>query len=106
MPVLISSQIKRLLVSIGASVLFSSIPLGVNAAPKTVTLSIPGMDCPVCPITVKKALSQVSGVSQTTVNFERRQAVVTFDDSKTNVGALTESTKNAGYPSTLAGAGN
>lgn len=106
MPVLISSQIKRLLISIGASVLFSSIPLVVNAAPKTVTLSIPGMDCPVCPITVKKALSQVSGVSQTIVNFERRQAIVTFDDAKTTVGALTDSTKNAGYPSTLAKAAN
>lgn len=35
MPVLISSQIKRLLISIGASVLLSGIPLAVNAAPKT-----------------------------------------------------------------------
>jgi mercuric ion binding protein len=106
MPASTTSQLRSLMISVGASVLLSGIPLAAIAAPKTVTLSIPGMDCPVCPITVKKALSQVSGVSQTTVNFERRQAVVTFDDSKTNVGALTESTKNAGYPSTLAGAGN
>lgn len=98
MPVLISSQIKRLLISIGASVLFSGIPLAVNAAPITVTLSIPGMDCAVCPITVNKGLSQVPGVSQTIVNFDRRQAVVTFDDTKTTVGALTDSTKNEGYP--------
>jgi len=106
MPASTTSQLRSLMISVGACVLLSGIPLAAIAAPKTVTLSIPGMDCPVCPITVKKALSQVSGVSQTTVNFERRQAVVTFDDSKTNVGALTESTKNAGYPSTLAGAGN
>jgi len=102
----IPSQFKRLLTSVGASVLVLSICLPVHAAPKTVTLSIPSMDCPVCPITVKKALSQVSGVSQATVNFEKRQAVVTFDDAKTNVGALTDSTKNAGYPSTLAGQAN
>lgn len=106
MPVLISSQIKRLLISIGASVLFSGIPLAVNAAPISVTLSIPGMDCAVCPITVKKGLSQVPGVSQTIVNFDRRQAVVIFDDTKTTVGALTDSTKNEGYPSTLAKAAN
>ena len=36
------------------------------SAPKTVTLSVPTMDCPVCPITVKKALVKVSGVSQAT----------------------------------------
>ena len=29
------------------------------AVPKTVTLSVPTMDCPVCPITVKKALTKV-----------------------------------------------
>jgi mercuric ion binding protein len=72
-----------------------------SAAPKTVTLAIPSMDCPVCPITVKKALSNVLGVSQVEVSFEKRQAVVLFDDAKTNLGALTESTKNAGYPSAL-----
>ena len=72
-----------------------------SAAIKTVTLALPSMDCPVCPITVKKALTQVPGVSQASVNFDRRQAVVTFDDTKTNIGALTQSTKNAGYPSNL-----
>ncbi len=72
-----------------------------GAAIKTVTLALPSMDCPVCPITVKKALTQVPGVSQASVNFDKRQAVVTFDDTKTNIGALTQSTKNAGYPSKL-----
>lgn len=103
---LISSQLRRLLTSVGTSLLLLNICLPVHAAPKTVTLSIPSMDCPVCPITVKKALTQVSGVSQAIVNFDKRQAVVTFDDTKTHVGALTESTKNAGYPSTLAGTTN
>ena len=71
------------------------------AATRTVTLSVPTMDCPVCPITVKKALTQVPGVSQTSVNFDKRQALVTFDDTRTSVEALTRSTKDAGYPSFL-----
>lgn len=75
----------------------------VWAAPRTVTLAVPSMDCPVCPITVKKALSKVPGVSQAEVNFGKRQATVTFDDTKTSVDALTQATGNAGYPSTLAG---
>jgi periplasmic mercuric ion binding protein len=70
------------------------------AATQTVTLSVPGMTCPACPITVKRALTQVDGVTRTDVNFEKREVVVTFDDAKTNVQTLTQATKNAGYPST------
>ena len=74
------------------------------AATKTVTLSVPGMTCAACPITVKKALTKVSGVSKIDVNLDRREARVTFDDTKANVEALTRATKDAGYPSTVVGA--
>lgn len=70
------------------------------AAPQTVTLAVPGMTCAACPITVKQALSKVAGVTKTEVIFEKREAIVTFDSAITNVQALTEATKNAGYPST------
>ena len=69
------------------------------AAVQTVTLSVPGMTCAACPITVKKALTKVEGVSQVDVSFDQREAVVTFDDVKTTVQKLTEATTNAGYPS-------
>ncbi|QBM29178.1 mercury resistance system periplasmic binding protein MerP [Hydrogenophaga pseudoflava] len=72
------------------------------AAPQTVRLSVPTMDCPVCPITIKKALLQVAGVSQAQVNFERKEALVTFDNERTQVDALMRATAGAGYPSTLA----
>jgi mercuric ion binding protein len=86
--------------------LASFVLAGVIAAPawaatQTVTLSVPGMTCAACPITVKRALTKVDGVTKTEVSFERREALVTFDDTKTNVQALTEATKNAGYPSTV-----
>ena len=97
---------KNLISTTGIAIILAGASLAATAAPKTVTLAIPSMDCPVCPITVKKALSQVPGVSQTNVNFDKRQAIVRFDDARTNVGALTESTKNAGYPSTVVGAAN
>lgn len=71
------------------------------AAPKTVTLDVPGMTCAACPITVKTALTKVEGVAKAEVSFEKKEAVVTFDDAKTKVEALTEATKNAGYPSTV-----
>jgi mercuric ion binding protein len=89
---------KALLIVCG---LLTTLPAMVLAAKRSVTLSVPSMDCPVCPITVKKALTKVSGVSGAEVNFERRQAKVTFDDSKTSVEALTRATGDAGYPSTV-----
>ena len=76
---------------------------GKGAAPSTVTLSVPSMDCPVCPITVKNALTKVGGVSVAKVNFEKREAVVTFDDAKTSASALMRATSDAGYPSSVIG---
>lgn len=75
----------------------------VMAATRTVTLSISSMTCPVCPITVKKALDAVHGVSKVAVNYPKKSAIVTYDDAKTNVAALTKATANVGYPSFAAG---
>lgn len=71
------------------------------AASKTVTLSVSGMTCAACPITVKKALAKLDGVQKIEVSYERREAVVTFDDAKTSAKALTKATENVGYPATV-----
>jgi periplasmic mercuric ion binding protein len=91
-------MMKTLATAIALAATFSS---PVWAATKTVTLSVPGMYCPVCPITVKKALTKVDGVTKTEVNLDKRQATVTYDDTKTNAEALTNATRDAGYPSTV-----
>ncbi len=89
---------KKLLILllINTSVL---IAVPASAASKSVTLSVPGMNCAVCPMTVKKALKKVRGVKSAAVDFDSKQAVVTFDDEKTSVEALTRATAAAGYPS-------
>ena len=69
------------------------------ASPKTVTLNVSGMTCPARPIMVKKALEKVPGVSKVEVRYEKKQVLVTFDDSKTSTNALVKATTNAGYPS-------
>ncbi len=53
------------------------------AKPQTVTLDLPTMNCAMCPITVKKALTKVDGVSRAEVSYEDKEAMVTFDDEKT-----------------------
>ena len=84
-----------------ASLALVAVVAPVWAATQTVKLSVPGMTCAACPITVKKALSNVEGVSKTDVNFDKREAVVTFDDAKTSVQKLTKATEDAGYPSSV-----
>ncbi len=83
--------------------LMLAVALPALAATKTVTLAVPTMTCPMCPITVKKALKAVQGVSSVDINYAKKDAVVTFDDAKTSVTALTKATTNAGYPSTPEG---
>jgi mercuric ion binding protein len=73
------------------------------AIPKTVTLDVPGMTCSLCPITVKKALEKVHGTSKVEVSYEKKEAVVIFDDARTGPDALMQATRNAGYPSTVKG---
>ncbi len=90
---------KKLFASLPLAVVLAVVVAPVWAATRTVTLSVPGMTCAACPITVKKALSKVDGVSQALVSYDTREAIVTFDDAKTNVQKLTAATKDAGYPS-------
>jgi mercuric ion binding protein len=71
----------------------------VFAASKTVTLDVQKMKCATCPITIKKALSKVNGVSKINVSLEKKEVVVSFDDTQTNAAALVEATTNAGFPS-------
>jgi len=75
--------------------------LALAASPQTVTLVVKNMTCEVCPITVKKALEKVPGVSSVKVEFEKKTATVTFDPDKAKPEMLTKATTEAGYPSSV-----
>ena len=92
----VTKNLKAMVVAVAA---VSVLTAPAWASPKTVTLNVSGMTCAACPITVKKALEKVSGVSKIDVQYEKKQVLVTFDDSKTNIDALVKATTNAGYPS-------
>ncbi|MBC3871875.1 mercury resistance system periplasmic binding protein MerP [Undibacterium oligocarboniphilum] len=78
----------------------AALPLAVLAAdPKTVTLNVRNMTCELCPITVKKSLEKVSGVSAVKVDFEKKTVTVIYDPDKARPEELTKATTNAGYPS-------
>ena len=87
----------KLFAIVAAAFLVAAAP--AHAAQKQVTLSVPTMDCDTCPVTIRVALMKVPGVSKAVVSYARRNAKVTYDDTKTNVAALTKATEGAGYPS-------
>lgn len=94
-------MIPRILLFFLASALVSV----AVAAPRTITLNVRNMTCPVCPLTVKKALERVPGVRQVAVDYASKTATVQFDDATATPSKLTEATQAAGYPSTIKGDG-
>ena len=74
-------------------------PPAAFAAEKTVTLAVSNMYCADCPYIVKKSLERVPGAAKVMVSYKDKTAIVTYDDSNTDVSGLTTATTNAGYPS-------
>jgi len=71
------------------------------AKQQTVQLTVPTMDCATCPITIKTALSKVPGVSKVKVSYEKREAVIVYDDAQATVADLKKATEDVGYPALL-----
>jgi mercuric ion binding protein len=71
------------------------------AKQQTVALNVPTMDCATCPITIKAALGKVPGVSRVKVSYEKREAVIVYDDAQATVADLKKATEDVGYPAML-----
>lgn len=84
-----------------AAVLVALMPLAAHAAPQTAVLDVQNMTCGLCPVTVKKSLEKVSGVSLAKIDFERKTATVTFDPDKAATASLVKATTDAGFPSVI-----
>lgn len=69
--------------------------------PRTITLDVQNMTCAACPITVKRALERVPGVSDVKVDLKRKIATVYVDLDRTSTVKLTKATTDAGFPSTV-----
>ncbi|HWC30015.1 MAG TPA: mercury resistance system periplasmic binding protein MerP [Dehalococcoidia bacterium] len=84
-----------------AIALLALVSLPAWAEMRTVTLTISNMVCELCVMSVQRSLAQVDGVTKVEVSLERAEATVTFDDAKTNVKALTNATRQEGFPSSV-----
>ena len=79
------------------ALLAASAPV-LAAEPRTAVLRIEGMNCALCPLTVRKALERVPGVLEARVDYESKRARVTYDPDKAGPEALAKAVSDAGYP--------
>ena len=61
------------------------------------TIKVEGMSCGHCVMRVKKAIEGVEGVRKAEVDLENKQAVVEFDEGKTDLEKVKAAIKEAGY---------
>jgi len=73
-------------------------PAATATAQRQTTFAIENMTCATCPITVRKAMEGVAGVSAVSVDFAAKTARATYDPRRTNAAAIGAASTNAGYP--------
>jgi len=61
------------------------------------TIKVEGMSCEHCVMRVKKAIEGVEGVRKADVDLQKKQAVVEFEEGKTNPEKIKDAIKEAGY---------
>jgi mercuric transport protein len=80
----------------------TALPAGAPLATAQVALTVEGMTCASCDVTVRRALLNVDGVDAADVSFAPPRAIVSFDPTRATVADLMAATAAAGYPTTPA----
>ncbi len=62
-----------------------------------VTLKVSGMSCSGCANTVEKAISDLEGVHQVTVDLEEGEVTTMYEDGKVTIEDIEEAVKSSGY---------
>lgn len=62
-----------------------------------ITLSIKGMTCASCAITIEKVISKLDGVSSVNVNFATEKASVEYEPEKISISRINDAIKKYGY---------
>ncbi|HII80589.1 MAG TPA: heavy-metal-associated domain-containing protein [Methanosarcina sp.] len=62
-----------------------------------VIIRIEGLECSHCVVRVGRAIASVQGVVDVDVNLEKREAVVDFEETRTDLGKIRAAIRDAGY---------
>ena len=76
-------------------------PKEAAAGIKTATLSVEGMTCASCTVTVRTVLKKLDGVKDATVKLDEKRAIVQYDPAKVTLQQLAEAVTKAGYKATV-----
>ncbi|MET4702313.1 mercuric ion binding protein [Constrictibacter sp. MBR-5] len=71
------------------------------AAVQSATFTVENMTCALCPVTVKKAIENVTGVQSVQIDYAARTATAIFDPAVTSVEAIAAASTDAGYPAAI-----
>ena len=69
----------------------------LQAAEKTVEISLPSIQCGRCVRTIEKALDNSGGIVNSDIDVENKKAVITYDDTKTDLAKIVDAISGAGY---------
>lgn len=68
---------------------------------KTVELKIKGMNCNHCVKSLTEALQELNGVKSVKVSLEKNNAVVEYDETKTDTNKIIETVKEIEFEASL-----
>jgi Cu+-exporting ATPase len=68
-----------------------------SSGKKTATFGLTGMTCATCAETIQRALSDLPGVDQASVNFATEKATVSYDATNVSIDQLRDAVRGAGY---------
>lgn len=66
-------------------------------------LNIAGMHCGSCAVDIKETLEETAGVFKADVTFERKTAIVEYDDAVVQQSTLLKKIQDLGYQATVSG---
>ena len=64
---------------------------------KEIKLKIVGMHCTGCSSRLEKVLNNTDGVESAIVSFEEKQAIITYNESQTDIEQIKQTIQDAGF---------
>ena len=64
---------------------------------KEIKLKIEGMHCTGCSSRLEKVLNNTDGVESSTVSFEKKQAIITYNESQTDIEQIKQIIQDTGF---------
>jgi len=79
----------------------TSEPVTQAASLSTATLTVEGMTCGSCEVTIRVAATKLDGVESVEVSYDKGSATVEYDAARIEPAAVAKAITDLGYPATV-----